>query len=74
MNKTYHINLNGQAFCIDEDVYAQLQNYIDTLEKYYLTEEDGKEIMSDIESRIAELLHEFLEQSHKEVVSQAEIA
>ncbi len=74
MNKTYNINLNGQAFCIDETAYLQLQNYIEALEKHYLSEEDGKEIMADIESRIAELFHEFLNQSHKEVISQTEIA
>ena len=73
MKKTYNINLNGQAFCIDEDAYAKLQVYIDTLEKYYLAEEDGKEIMADIESRIAELLREFLQRNHKEVVSLPEI-
>lgn len=73
MKKTYNINLNSQVFCIDEDACAQLQNYIETLEKYYLAEEDGKEIMADIESRIAELFREFLQKSHKEVISQTEI-
>lgn len=73
MKKTYNINLNGRSFCIDEDAFYQLQEYIDTLEKHYLTEEDGKEIMADIESRIAELLCEFLQRSHREVVSQTEI-
>lgn len=73
MKKTYNINLNSQVFCIDEDACSQLQTYIETLEKYYLAEEDGKEIMADIESRIAELFREFLQKSHKEVISQTEI-
>lgn len=73
MKKTFNINLNSQVFCIDEDACVQLQNYIETLEKYYLAEEDGKEIMADIESRIAELFQDFLQKSHKEVISQAEI-
>ena len=45
MKKTFNINLNGQAFCIDDDACAKLQVYIETLEKHYLTEADGKEIM-----------------------------
>lgn len=73
MRKTTHINLNGQIFCIDEDAYASLQTYIETLEKYYLSEEDGKEIMEDIESRIAELLDDALQHTHKKVISQTEV-
>ena len=60
MKKTYNINLNGQVFCIDDDACLKLQSYIDTLESHYLKEEDGREIMADIESRIAELLKEAL--------------
>lgn len=73
MKKTYNINLNNQIFYIDENAYIQLQNYIEALEKHYLKEEDGKEILTDIESRIAELFKEFLEKSHHEVISQTEI-
>ena len=73
MKKTTHINVNGQVFCIDEDAYASLQSYIETLEKHYLAEEDGKEIMADIESRIAELLRASLQSTHKEVISQTEV-
>lgn len=73
MKKTTHINVNGQVFCIDEDAYASLQFYIETLEKHYLAEEDGKEIMADIESRIAELLRASLQRTHKEVISQTEV-
>ena len=73
MKKTYNINLSNQVFCIDEDACQQLQAYIETLEKHYLNEEDGKEIMADIESRTAELITEFLQKNHKEVVSQEDI-
>ena len=73
MKKTYNINLNNQVFYIDENAYTQLQNYIETLEKYYFEEEDGKEIMMDIESRIAELFKEFLQKSHKEAISLSDI-
>lgn len=73
MKKTYNINLNSQIFCIDEDAFIRLKNYIEILEKHYLNEEDGSEIMADIESRIAELFSQFLQKSHLEVISQAHI-
>lgn len=73
MKKTYNINLNGQLFCIDEDAYSQLQHYITKLENHYLHEEDGQEILSDIESRIAELFTGFLQKSHRAIITQAEI-
>lgn len=73
MRKTLNINLNGQAFCIDEDACYKLQAYIETLEKHYLKEEGGKEIMSDIENRIAELLRETLQKKAKDVVTLEDI-
>lgn len=73
MKKTYNINLYNQFFHIDEDAYVQLLDYIATLEKYYLDEEDGKEIMMDIESRIAELFQEFLQKNHKQIISQSDV-
>lgn len=73
MKKTFNINLNGQLFCIDDDAYNQLQAYIEKLEKYYLTEKDGQEIMADIESRIAELLRTSLQKSHREIISLSDI-
>ena len=73
MKKTYNINLNGQIFCIDDDACLKLQSYIDTLESHYLKEEDGREIMADIESRIAELLKEALGKGYKQVVTMEDI-
>ena len=73
MKKTYNINLSGQIFCIDDDAFLKLQTYIDTLEKHYLKEEGGKEIMADIENRIAELLQELLRKNYRQVVSISDI-
>lgn len=73
MKKTYNLNLNGLVFCIDEDAFLQLQHYIKTLERHYLKEEGGKEIMQDIESRIAELFRESLQQNYKEAISLPDI-
>jgi len=43
------------------------------LESHYLKEEDGREIMADIESRIAELLKEALGKGYKQVVTMEDI-
>lgn len=73
MKKTYHIDLNGLSFCIDEDAYIKLQNYLEALEKHYLEEEEGREIMADIECRISELFSELLQQTHRQVVTKENI-
>ena len=54
MKKTLTINLSGIVFNIDEDAYDVLQEYLNKLELRF-TGEDGKEIMRDIEARLAEL-------------------
>lgn len=58
MNKTININLAGLFFHIDEDAYNRLQHYLATVRKSFAGTQGADEIMSDIESRIAEL---FLE-------------
>lgn len=55
MNQTKSINISGVFFVINDDAYLTLSAYISALEKKYQHTEDGKEIVQDIESRIAEL-------------------
>ncbi|MBN2350904.1 MAG: PspC domain-containing protein [Bacteroidales bacterium] len=57
MKKTLTINLAGLVFNIDEDAYSKLKEYLETIEAQFSNEQDPKEIMTDIESRIAELLN-----------------
>ena len=56
MNKTVTINISGIIFHIEEDAYLVLNNYILAIKRYFKQRESGEEIMSDIESRIAEML------------------
>lgn len=56
MNKVVNINLNGIIISIDEIAYGKLKNYIDGLHKHFSGTEGSAEIISDIETRIAELL------------------
>lgn len=56
MKKTIKINLGGIIFHIDEDAYAKLKEYLNALTVKFGHLEEGAEIISDIESRIAEIL------------------
>lgn len=55
MKKIININFQGQVIAIEEKAYETLRNYIDSLKHYFSREEDGNEIVNDIENRIAEL-------------------
>ncbi len=55
MKKVININFQGQVIAIEEDAYEVLKRYIDSLKVYFSREEDGDEIVNDIECRIAEL-------------------
>lgn len=72
MKKTLTVNLGGIVFNIDEDAFDVLKNYLDTIRGYFDSSEGRDEIMTDIESRIAEMLQEKMPGS-KEVVNSADI-
>ncbi|MGB0805109.1 MAG: PspC domain-containing protein [Salibacteraceae bacterium] len=72
MKKTLTINLGGLVFNIDDDAFVVLKNYLDTIRGYFDTSEGRDEIMTDIESRIAEMLTEKMH-GGKEVVNSNDI-
>lgn len=55
MKKVININFQGQVIAIEESAYELLKQYIDHLKRYFAREQDGTEIVNDIENRIAEL-------------------
>lgn len=55
MKKTFTINISGTVFHIEEDAYEVLQKYLINLKNHFGNNEEGKEIVSDIEARIAEI-------------------
>jgi phage shock protein PspC (stress-responsive transcriptional regulator) len=63
MKKTFTISLSGTIFHIEEDAYEKLQNYLVKLKNHFGPDDEGREIVADIESRICEL---FLEKSKGE--------
>ncbi len=73
MNKTININLGGYFFHIDENAYQKLKRYLDAIAKSLSDDPQGKnEIISDIETRISELLSEKITDS-RQVVNEQDI-
>lgn len=55
MKKTVSVNIKGMNFLIEEDAYELLQDYMNRLSHGLRNEKDSKDIIEDIELRIAEL-------------------
>lgn len=72
MKKTININLGGQAFIIDESAYEILHNYFEALKQKFTNDSEQKEILTDIESRIAEMFTQRLGRA-KDVVNEEDV-
>jgi phage shock protein PspC (stress-responsive transcriptional regulator) len=73
MIKTVSINLGGIVFQIDEDAYEALNKYLSDLKQYYKFTEGRDEIVSDIESRLAELFSDDFAKSGFSVISMGDV-
>ena len=56
MKKNISINLFGTLYNIDEDAYNLLENYLQSMQRYFSRQKGGEEVADDIEHRVAELL------------------
>ncbi len=72
MKETTTINISGIIFHIDEDAFAILKKYFADLKKRFGDSEEGKEIINDIELRIAEILQDKLTEK-KQVINTADV-
>lgn len=61
MNKIHTINLGGHPYTVDEDAFEYLHAYIRSLKKHFKSSPGCDEIINDIESRLAELLQERMQ-------------
>ncbi len=61
MNKISNINLGGFPFTIDEDAFNHLDKYLKTIHKHFGKSDSYEEITTDIETRMAELFQDKLE-------------
>jgi len=68
MKKTTTIHLSGILFNIEEDAYEKLSNYLKSIENHFSRHSGKKEIIEDIETRIAEILSEKISSS-KQVIT-----
>jgi phage shock protein PspC (stress-responsive transcriptional regulator) len=58
MKKTTSANIAGVLFQIDEDAYQLLEQYLHRIEASYNNASEGKEIIIDLETRLAELFND----------------
>jgi len=73
MNKTININLGGIFFHIDEIAFQKLKRYLDAIRRSLSDDPKGRdEIITDIESRISELLSERVKDV-RQVVNESDI-
>lgn len=69
MKEVVKCSISGVAFSMETDAYRRLSDYLKTLEHAYRDSAEGREIVEDIEARIAELI--LSRQSNEKVVSDA---
>ncbi|WP_025762923.1 PspC domain-containing protein [Dyadobacter tibetensis] len=69
MKKTISINIGGMIFHIEEDGYDKLKNYLASIQRYFSSFADSKEIVSDIEARVAERFYSKQKSEAKQVIS-----
>jgi phage shock protein PspC (stress-responsive transcriptional regulator) len=72
MKKTVSINIKGMNFMIEEDAYELLHDYMNRLEKSLQGQKGSKDIVEDIELRIAELCQQNISDK-KQVVEKEDI-
>lgn len=59
MKKTLSVNIGGSPFILDEDAYEVLREYLSQIETR-LDASENREVMEDVEGRIADLFRENL--------------
>ncbi len=72
MKRTIQINLAGTVFNIDDDAYEILREYLTSVERQFAARTEGREVINDLEMRMAELFTERLK-PHRQVVSSEDV-
>lgn len=72
MKRTIQINLAGSIFNIDDDAYEILREYLTSVERQFAARTEGREVINDLEMRMAELFNERLK-PHRQVVSAEDV-
>jgi len=72
MKKNISINIGGIIFHIEEDGFDRLKSYLDSVNSYFSSFEDSKEIIEDIEGRIAEIFLAKLDDG-KQIINKEDV-
>jgi len=70
MKKTISITISGIVFHIEEDGYDTLKNYLESIAAHFSGYSDSKEIVSDIENRIAEIFLSYLKNNNQVITAE----
>lgn len=73
MRQVITVNLNNNAFQVEDEGYAALRDYLDSAARTLADDPDSQEILRDLEQAIADKCNGFLG-PHKTVVTREEIA
>jgi phage shock protein PspC (stress-responsive transcriptional regulator) len=72
MNKTFTANIGGMVFHVEEQAYEHLKKYLDSVSQRIKSTTEAKEVLQDIELRVAELFQERLA-SNRQVITQDDV-
>ncbi len=73
MEKTISINIAGSLFNIEEAAFAKLDIYLKSIRTHFASYEDHKEILADIEARIAERFLESGAGNNQKIITIVEV-
>lgn len=72
MNRIISITIAGTVFQIEEEAYAELERYLNNVNRHFRGTPGGTEIINDIEARVAEMLQAKL-QGPKTAITTADV-
>lgn len=69
MKTVINLSIGGRAFTIDDDAYQKLDSYLSEFKSKIGSDWQSKEVMDEVEQRIAELFTETLGNGRQNVIS-----
>lgn len=69
MKKVVNAGIGGKSFTLDEDAYLKLEAYLKSFSAQIDMGIESKEVMEEVENRIADLLNEFFSSTYQDVVN-----
>ncbi len=73
MHKVVSFTINARVFNIEDDAFFALKDYLDAIKKGLGTDEEGFEVLNDIESSIADKFTEKLKANNRTVLTLVDV-